>query len=208
MLLRRSEWSMALLDAVENKSIARTDIPPEYWSQLRQSRNRRVAGRASRIATAGVEVSSDRAAIVTRLLPLAERKGDATRGKQVFAQSCAVCHRFEGEGGTVGPELTGIASRDRADILLEILDPNRSVEANYRLWNASTTDGTIYSGRLEAESQTTIEILDIAGQKHVIQRDEIASLEVLPQSIMPTGFEAMPGDDLTSLLEYLSQPHE
>lgn len=208
MLLRRSEWSMALLDAVENKSIARTDIPPEYWSQLRQSRNRRVAGRANRIATAGLEVSSDRAAIVTRLLPLAERKGDAKRGKQVFAQSCAVCHRFEGEGGTVGPELTGIASRDRADILLEILDPNRSVEANYRLWNASTSDGTIYSGRLEAESQTTIEILDIAGQKHVIQRDEIASLEVLPQSIMPTGFEAMPEDDLTSLLEYLSQPHE
>ena len=107
----------------------------------------------------------------------------------------------------MGPDLTGIGSRDRADILLEILDPNRSVEANYRLWTVTTKDGNAYAGRLDAETQTTVEILDVAAQKHVIQRKEIQSLEALPQSIMPIGFEALPADDLKALLEYLSQSH-
>ena len=91
--------------------------------------------------------------------------------------------------------------------MLEILDPNRSVEANYRLWTVTTKDGNTYAGRLEAETQTTVEILDLVAQKHVIQRKEIESLQALPQSIMPIGFEALPADDLKALLEYLSQQH-
>src|SRR6185369_6897172 len=110
-------------------------------------------------------------------------------------------HTFDGQGGKVGPELTGIAARDRADILLDILDPNRSVEANYRLWNVTTKDGETYSGRLEAETQTSVEVLDITAQKHAIQRRDIASLETAQLSIMPVGFEALPGDDLKGLLE-------
>lgn len=207
VLLRRSEWALALLDAVQDKTIARTDIAPEYWSQLQRNRNRQVAGRARRLAEASTEVSADRAAVVERLLPLAKEKGDAARGKEVFAASCAVCHKFGETGGAVGPDLTGIASRSRADILLEILDPNRSVEANYRLWTVTTKDGSTFAGRLEAETQTTVEILDLVAQKHVIQRKEIEAIEALPQSIMPIGFEALPTDDLKALLEYVSQPH-
>ncbi|HAV65668.1 MAG TPA: hypothetical protein DCY13_25250, partial [Verrucomicrobiales bacterium] len=125
----------------------------------------------------------------------------------VYAANCAVCHKFDGQGGNVGPELTGIHSRDRTDILLEILDPNRSVEDNYRLWTATTKDGTTYSGRLEAETQTTVEILDVAAQKHIVQRANIESLERSQLSIMPSGFEALPADDLKALIEYLAQPH-
>lgn len=53
--------------------------------------------------------------------------------------------------------------------------------------------------------QTTVEILDTTAQKYVIQRKDIASLTVSPNSIMPTGFESLPADDLKALLEYLSQ---
>ena len=207
VLLRRTEWALALLDAVQDKTVARTDIAPEYWAQLQRNRNRRVAGRARRLAQASDGVSPDRAAVVERLLPLAKEKGDAARGKEVFAASCAVCHKLGEAGGVIGPDLTGIASRSRDDILLEILDPNRSVEANYRLWTVTTKDGNTYAGRLEAETQTTVEILDLVAKKHVIQRKEIESLQVLPQSIMPTGFEALPADDLKALLEYLAQSH-
>lgn len=207
VLLRRSTWTLAMLDAIQEKTIERTDIAPEYWAQLRRHRDRRIGSRANRLANAGDEVSADRAAIVERLMPLSKEKGDAVRGKEVYEANCAVCHKFGKEGGLVGPDLSGIGSRDRSDIFLEILDPNRSVEANYRLWTATTKDGSSYAGRLEAETQTTVEILDLAGQKHVIQRKEIQSLEALSQSIMPIGFEALPEDDLKSLLEYLSQAH-
>jgi putative heme-binding domain-containing protein len=207
VLMRRSEWAHALLDAIQNDRIAKTDLAPEHWSQLKQSPNRGVARRAERLAEESAGLSAEREEIVKRLLPLAKEKGDPARGKEVFAASCAVCHTFNGQGGKIGPDLTGIAARERAEILTEILDPNRSVEANYRLWNVTATDGELFSGRLEAETQTTVEILDTAAQKHVIQRKDIASLDASQLSIMPTGFEALPPEDLKALLEYLTLAH-
>ena len=149
-------------------------------------------------------ISADRQDIVTKLLPLAREKGDPARGKEVFTVNCAVCHTFDGQGKNVGPDLSGIAARDRAEILLDILDPNRSVEANYRAWNVTTKDGETFSGRLDAETQTSIELLDTTAQKHVIQRSDIASLQPSQLSIMPVGFEMLPQNDLKALLAYLT----
>ena len=205
VLMRRAEWANTLLDAIQKDRINKGDLAPEHWSQLKQNPNRGVARRAERLADEKAGISADREEIVKKLLPLAKEKGDAARGKEVFNGSCAVCHLLNGQGGKVGPDLTGIAARERADILTEILDPNRSVEANYRLWNVTTKEGETFSGRLEAETQTTLEILDTTAQKHVVQRKDVASLEASQLSIMPTGFEALPPDDLKALLEYLAQ---
>jgi putative heme-binding domain-containing protein len=188
VLMRRAEWANALLDAVQKDRINKGDIAPEHWTQLKQNPNRGVARRAERLAEETAGISADREEIVKKLLPLAKEAGNAVRGKEVFTASCAVCHQFQGQGGKVGPDLTGIAARDRTDILTEILDPNRSVEANYRLWNVTTKEGEIFSGRLEAETQTTVEILDTTAQKHVVQRKDVASLEASNLSIMPSRF--------------------
>lgn len=204
VLMRRGEWTMALLNAVESGAVLPTDVAPEQWSQLKQHPSRFVARRAATLSETVRGISEDRKEIVEKLLPLAKQRGDSQRGMEIYETSCAVCHVFKGKGGHVGPDLTGIEARDRADILLEILDPNRSVEANYRMWNIATKDGEIYSGRLEAETQTTVEILDTAAQKHVIQRKDIQSIEASPLSIMPTGFEALPEADLRALLEYMA----
>ena len=206
MLLRRGEWAMSLLEAIQREKIGKGDVAPEHWSQLKQNPDRAVARRAERLAEVSASISTDREEVVKQFLPLAKEKGDPARGKEVFAANCANCHLFNGQGGQIGPDLTGIGSRDRSDILLEILDPNRSVEANYRLWNLATKDGEIFSGRLEAETQTSVEILDTTSQKHVLQRKDIASIEASQISIMPIGFEALPTDDLKALLEYLAQP--
>ena len=206
ILLHRADWSLTLLDAIENKTIPKGDLPTEQWSQLKLNPNQTVSERARSLAAAAGAISADRAEIVNKLLPLAKEKGDPARGKEVFTANCAVCHTFNGQGGKIGPELTGLSARDPGEVLIDILDPNRSVEANYRLWNVTTKGGETYSGRLETETQTTVEILDITAQKHVVQRKEIASLEGTMLSIMPNGFEALPPDDLKSLLTYLCHP--
>jgi putative membrane-bound dehydrogenase-like protein len=203
-LLRRPEWTASLLDAVENGSLRRTELAVEHWSQLKQNPNRIIARRAERLSTTAAGVSTDREEIVKKLLPLAQEAGNAALGKEIFTAACVVCHMFNGEGGKVGPDLTGIAARPRADILLDILDPNRSVEANYQLWTVTTKSGETFAGRLETETQTTVELLDTAGQKHVIQRKELATLQNSPISIMPTGFESLSGEDLKALLAYLT----
>lgn len=205
-LMRRPEWTIGLLRAVEDGKLPKADLAAEHWNQLKQSPNRMIARRAERLSAA--TATADRAEIVESLLPLAKQSGDAIHGKQVYANNCAVCHTFDGQGGKVGPDLTGIGARDRADILLEILDPNRSVEANYQLWTVNTRDGETYAGRLESETQTTVEILDTAGQKHVIQRKDIESLNSSATSLMPVGFEALPAEDLKALLAYLTEKGE
>jgi len=207
-LMRRPEWTRALLDAVEKGTLTRTDVAADQWSQLKHSPNPMIARRSERLSATGNAVSAEREEIVKKLLPLAKEKGDPARGKEVFAATCAVCHAFDGQGGKVGPDLTGIAARDRTEIFMDILDPNRSVEANYRLWNVTTKGGETFSGRLETETQTTVEILDTTAQKHVIQRKDIASMDGSQLSIMPTGFEALPADDLKALLEYLCQARQ
>jgi putative heme-binding domain-containing protein len=205
-LTRRVEWALALLDAIDKGSINRTDLAAEQWSQLKLNPDRGIARRAERLASIAGTISADRQEIVKNLLPLAKEKGDPIRGKEVFTTNCAVCHTFNGQGGKVGPDLSGIAARDRSEILIDILDPNRSVEANYRLWNVTTKSGETYSGRLETETQTSVEILDTTGQKHAIQRKDIGTMEGTQLSIMPAGLEALPPGDLKSLLEYLCQP--
>jgi putative heme-binding domain-containing protein len=205
LLMRRPEWAATLLLEIENRTINRTDLASELWAQLKQHPDRSVSRRAERLTERGALNTTGREEIVAKFLPLANEKGDAVRGRSVFTTNCAVCHTFNGEGKTVGPDLTGIGARARSEILADILDPNRSVEANYRAWIVSTKDNETYTGRLESETQTTVEILDANAQKHVLQRKDIASMQASQLSIMPNGFETLLPDDLKGLLEYLTQ---
>jgi len=50
----------------------------------------------------------------------------------------------------------------------------------------TTKSGDTFSGRLEAETQTTVEILDTTAQQHVVQRKDFARLDASQLSIMPT----------------------
>ncbi len=203
-LMRRPEWSEALLDSVAKGELLPSDLGPQQWQQLRQSGNAKLAERARELQNPGKNPTADREAVVKQFLPVAAKTGDAARGKEVFTLNCAVCHKIDGVGQNIGPDLSGVGVRPKAEILTEILDPNRSVEANYRLWNVTTKAGETFAGRLDGETATSIELLDLTGHRQVLQRSALASLESSNQSIMPTGLEAMGEADLASLLEYLA----
>jgi putative heme-binding domain-containing protein len=94
--------------------------------------------------------------------------------------------------------------RDPKEVLAEIVDPNRSVEANYRMWDIQTRAGDFYAGRLDAETQTTVELLDATGQRHIIPRKEIRSMNVSALSVMPVGLiDNLKHQEVSSLLEFL-----
>jgi putative membrane-bound dehydrogenase-like protein len=210
LLLRQPGWTKTLLDALEKDAIAKTDLAPEHWQQLKLNPDREIALRATKLeATGPGAISADREKIYERLLPLAERKGDPEKGKVVFANTCAKCHLLEGQGGKVGPELTGVGARSRKDILLKIVDPNRSVEANYRMWQVKTVDGQVLAGRLDTETATSIELYDVEGKSRVIQRKDIEMMKSSNLSIMPVGLiDQLPEDDIAGLIELLSSSRE
>lgn len=204
-LTRRAEWAGALLSAVEAGRLDRSDLAWDHWDQLRAHPDKAVAAKAAKVeGRKASRTTAEMEATVQRLLPLASKAGDVERGKKAFEATCMVCHAFNGRGQHVGPDLTGMGARPKSELLVEIIDPNRSVEANYRLWTVVRRDGESVSGRLDAETATGVDVLDTTGQKHSIQRKDIVRIEASQQSIMPSGFDQLPAEDLGGILEYLA----
>ena len=206
LLLRQPAWTAALLAAIEKGELQKTDVAAEYWSQLRNHPDAATAARAGKIADAGGgAIAADREVVWKKLLPQADATGDLARGKAVFALLCVKCHTMDGQGGKVGPELTGAGARPKRDLLLEIVDPNRSVEMNFRMWQVRLKDGQILAGRLDTETATSVELLDVEGKSHVLQRDAIDLMKPSALSIMPVGLiDPLPEGDVAALLEYLA----
>ncbi|MCE9556181.1 MAG: ThuA domain-containing protein [Planctomycetes bacterium] len=206
VLLRRPAWTDALLTAVEKKSLPSTELSDQAWQQLTSNRDAAIAERAKKAAGTARLPDADRQKVIESLLAEAQRTGEPHLGQALFEKKCAQCHTMAGKGGRVGPDLTGIGRRAKPEILAEIIDPNRSVEANFRQWRADTNDGLTFIGLLAAESQTTVEIVDVEGKSHVIARKDLSDLMPSNLSVMPVGLEkdTQPGD-FANLLEYLSR---
>ena len=204
LMLRRSAWTTALLEAIGNGKIHAKDLAPQQWQALTSNPDNELASLARKLQkSSGGAPSADRVAIVKKFIHIADESGDARNGKLVFEKNCMVCHTMNDQGGKVGPELTGIGLRSKTDILLQVLDPNRNVEGTYKQWIVKTKDDVI-AGRIFAESRTNVDILDAAGQLHHVGRDDILVLKATDKGLMPEGLEAIPERDLADLLEYLS----
>jgi putative membrane-bound dehydrogenase-like protein len=205
LLLRRPAWTKALLAGLEQGQVDKTDLSIEQAQLLSKHPDKAIAGRAEKLlAGSGRLPNPDRQKVLDALLPLATRHGDKARGKVVFETNCAKCHRHGSLGNVVGPDLTGVGARARPDILVDILDPNRSVEGNYRQYTVETKEGVVLTGLLSGETKTAVELLDSEAKKHVVLREDIGSLISTKQSLMPEGFEKLPADDLVALLDFLT----
>jgi putative heme-binding domain-containing protein len=158
------------------------------------------------LAKGGALPSADRRKVLDELLSLAQKSGDAERGKAVFVKQCAKCHVHGEEGTRIGPDLTGIAVHPKTEMLENILDPSRSVEGNFRVYTLVTTGGAVLSGLLAAESATAVELFDAEGKKHQVLREEIEELAASQKSLMPEGFEKqVSAEELVDLLEFLAR---
>ncbi|MFL5243953.1 MAG: PVC-type heme-binding CxxCH protein [Gemmataceae bacterium] len=205
LLLQRPAWAKAVLSGIEKGVIDNTDLGIDQAQQLSKHPDKAIAERANKLLASGGRLPNpDRQKVLDGLLPLAKRHGDKAKGKVVFENNCAKCHRHGNLGQVVGPDLTGMAVRDRADLLIDILDPNRSVEGNYRQYTVETKKGLTLTGLLTAETRTAVELLDSEAKKHIILREDIDNLISSKLSLMPEGFEKLPEEDLVSLLDFLS----
>ncbi len=205
VLLRRPDWTRAFLTALDREEIPLAGLSVEIEQRLAQHPDKELSQQAQAILARGGRLATgDRQKVYEQLRSLATETGDAAAGKVVFEKNCAKCHRHSGKGGNVGPDLTGMAARKRADILLDILDPNRSVEGNFQQYNVVTADGRVLSGLLASESRTTIELLDAEARRQVILRDDIDQIIGSKLSLMPEGFEKLPPEELVDLLAFLA----
>ena len=205
-ILSNRDWAMLLVVRLEEGAVSVGDIPIAERARLANHPDQSVRDRAKKVLAAGGGLpNADRQRVIDEILPVVLRGGDAARGRAIFKKQCGTCHVHGGEGGRVGPDLTGMAKHPPQELLIHILDPNRSVEGNYRAWMASLADGRVLTGLLAGESRTAIELVDAQGVRTTIQRNEIDELVPSSNSLMPVGFEKqIPAESFADLLAFLS----
>ena len=206
-LLGRADWTAALLDAVEAGKIRFDELALDQAQALAAHPDKAIAARSKALlARGGGLPDPDRQKVIDALGPVVLTGGDADRGKAVFVQNCAKCHTYAGEGGKVGPDLTGMAAHPKTELLVNILDPSRSVEGNFVQYSVATTDGRVLNGLLASESKTAVEILDAEGKSHTVLREDIDEIAASKKSVMPEGFEKqVPPAQLADLLAFLAR---
>ncbi|HEV3142836.1 MAG TPA: PVC-type heme-binding CxxCH protein, partial [Gemmataceae bacterium] len=207
VLLGRTDFIRVLLDGIEKGQVQLSDLALEQREALAAHSDRRIAARAKALlAKGGGLPDPDRQKVIDAFLPNLKKTGDPVAGKLVFKNNCAKCHRHSGEGEQIGPDLSGVAVHPKEHLLIDILDPSRSVEGNFRVYRVEMKDGRTFSGLLASETKSTIELVDAETKRHVLQRSEIEELQASPKSLMPEGFEKqLKPEDLVNLLEFLTQ---
>ncbi len=202
-LIKRADSSMALLAAVENKSVKGDTLSPDAVHRLRTHSDPAVAKRANAVfdASRGPEIK-EKDVIIAKLAPEVVQKGDATVGKALFTKNCAVCHTFKGEGKQTGPDLTGIGAHGPAELLVHVVDPNRVVEPNFVAISIETTDGESVDGVIASENAQSVVLRNASGQ-YEIPRSKITRQRNTGRSLMPEGFEALGAPALRDIFAYM-----
>jgi putative heme-binding domain-containing protein len=144
--------------------------------------------------------------------------GDAKHGKELFygIAACATCHMFAGQGGRLGPDLTGAGTARSTEYLTESLrNPSRRLaqgiseamkefSVEYETVNVVKNDGTKYQGTLLNEDSFTIQFIDTREQVRSLDKTSLKSWQKSRESLMPVYDEkTLPEKDLQDLLAFL-----
>jgi len=134
---------------------------------------------------------------------------DFDRGRALFsATNCYGCHRFSNEGGSVGPDLTGLSGRFSArDILESVLDPNKVISDQYAAVQIVTTEGKIVVGRIVNLNGDTVMVntnMLNPNAMETIARPTIEEMGPAKSSMMPTGLlNTLNDEELLDLMAFL-----
>jgi quinoprotein glucose dehydrogenase len=135
--------------------------------------------------------------------------GDAEVGRKIFLErpeaACTRCHKIKGEGGEVGPELTGIMTRhDRQYILESILYPNKQIAAGFESVLVTLKNGQVYAGILKSEDANELVINSPEDGILKVKKVEIESRQK-GLSPMPEGIGTiLSKQDIRNLVEFLA----
>jgi quinoprotein glucose dehydrogenase len=118
------------------------------------------------------------------------KKGNAAKGKELYLNTkllaCASCHRMEGVGGAVGPDLTRLWDTMTVEKILEsIVDPSKEIKEGFQTYRLTTTDTKVYTGLKVKEDAKEVIIRDSTGRDYRVAKDDVEALAPSKLSLMP-----------------------
>ena len=138
--------------------------------------------------------------------------GDPKLGRKIFTDingvNCVRCHRLNGEGAQIGPELTGIAMKQsRAEVIESVLYPSKQILDGYQqvFFYMKDSDDDC-SGIIRSEDTDKVTIIDSLGKTNVLEKSKIKNRKISQISLMPEGLQAsLSLQEFSDLIAYVDE---
>jgi putative heme-binding domain-containing protein len=206
LLASRREWSKQFVLAVDAGKIAPASVPPATLRKLLLHRDDRIAelvrkhwGEVKGATTARMLEQ------ITRLTAVAnDGKADPYAGKKLYTARCASCHTLHAQGGSVGPDLTPFKRDDVPHLMLHIVNPSAEIREGYESSVIVTESGRTLTGIVIEKDARVVVLRTAEGQRIVLPRDDIESMNVTGVSLMPEGLlDGLSDQQVRDLFGYL-----
>jgi putative heme-binding domain-containing protein len=194
-----------LLSAVETKTIPAGDLPLTAVRTLAESKDDFVRQRAVQAIGRVRPANADKQKLIIekKQMLLSGGAPDLAAGHEMAKKACFICHKLNGEGAEVGPDLTGSGRSSLDALLANVIDPNQVIGAGYENVTIETKDDRTVSGRLVENSDARVRLLAGGPKEEIIAKSEIGTMRVSELSVMPEGLEQMPDADFRNLIGFI-----
>ena len=206
-LVSRPKFARELLGAIAECKVSKSDLGSTAVRQIRGFNDAKLTAQLVAVWGEARETPADKLQLIAELKARHTAdflaKADIAQGRALYAGVCGQCHKLFGEGGAIGPDLTGSGRRDLDYLLQNIVDPNAIVDAAYYLNTITMKDGRVLSGIVGAQTERTLTLRSI-GQETTLDKTDIAKRDTQPISLMPEALlQAFSPEQQRDLLAYL-----
>jgi putative membrane-bound dehydrogenase-like protein len=201
-LLRRTETTKLALEAMAAGAVSSAMVSIDQRVTLLQHPDATIKQLSQRVFGSGI--SENRKGVAKEYRSALSLVGDSSRGKLVFNKVCANCHRLNGHGHEVGPDISDTRNRSREALLYDILDPNQKLEPKFTAYQVVTDEGVVLQGLIVTETPEVIVLRLAEGKEQAIARQSMEVFRSSGQSLMPEGVEKeISHQEMADLLTYL-----
>ncbi|HUQ72548.1 MAG TPA: hypothetical protein VM165_23675 [Planctomycetaceae bacterium] len=211
-LAARPQSAAVLLEAIAAGEINRADVPIYLVRQFQGYDDAALHQRLKAIWPELRPISADKQARIAQMKEKLPREAlvaaDVSAGRALWEKSCAKCHVLFGEGGKIGPDITG-SQRHNLDYLLEnILDPSATLLPAFRMTTLILADGRVINGVVLTKTEQTWEV-QTPTEKLTLRKADIEETKDSTQSLMPEGqLDLLSPEEVRNLIGYVMSPQQ
>ncbi len=206
-LAARPASAQALATALKNKNVPGSDLNAAVVRALQShgiaELDAWIAANWGMSRTTPGDKLNEIARLKKLVADTAPKTASVEHGKELFKKTCFGCHTLFGEGGKVGPDLTGSGRANIDYLLVNVIDPNAIVPQEYLAWTVKTNDGRVLNGLVRNETENGFDVVT-ATETIALRTDDVKSKKRGTLSMMPEGIlNGLKDSEILDLIAFL-----
>ena len=203
----RLTYATELMAAIDNQSVDAELLSADVVRQLRAHNDPKINRQLDRfwgISRSSSVAKLDEIKKYKRIVEMGNSDlSNLSKGRVMFNRVCASCHKLYGEGGEIGPDLTGSDRKNLHYILSNVIDPNAEIPNDYRTAIIRMKDNRVLIGVVRSREPKRITLVTPSEVIFLPKRD-VAKIDSQNYSIMPEGLiRVFKDQELRDLISYL-----